>query len=294
MTDAPRRRARSSWWGAGLLLSAGLLTATDAARGDTLMSPEERAADQRIAHMDPARRFEGERIEWSVQYGALDAGTATMAVDRAPDGALLLEGHAVSAPWYRNLFQIDDQVWSESVPGQGSRRYRTRFREGGFSQDQDMAIAADAVSVLRRQLIDGAWKEWTTPYPGAPGAEDPASAMQRLRLLEDRDQGQTPVGRGWSYDVFSGAETWTIAVTLVTREVIDTELLGPVPTRVLALHTRHEGMLEQKGRFRLWLTDDARRIPVKMEVRTNFGTIRGALTTYEPPPSWSVAAAASD
>ena len=116
----------------------------------------------------------------------------------------------------------------------------------------------------------------------------------RLRLLEDRDQGQTPVGRGWSYDVFSGAETWTIAVTLVTREVIDTELLGPVPTRVLALHTRHEGMLEQKGRFRLWLTDDARRIPVKMEVRTNFGTIRGALTNYEPPPSWSVAAAASD
>lgn len=232
---------------------------------------------------DPVADFHGERVVWEVRYAGVVAGTAWASSEAGEGGTLVLEGGARNAPWYGKLYSIDDYVKSTWLPGMGSQRYETRFREGGFHQDQDMRLDALGFDVWRKQRIDGEWKEWTKHYTSTPGAEDPISAIHRLRLLQDEALAPTEIGMGWTFPVFSGDKTWPLLVTVEEKGSLETEALGTVPVRVLELRTMHKGMLEQRGNFRIWLTDDARRIPVKMVVKTNFGAIRVDLLEYQAP-----------
>jgi hypothetical protein len=91
---------------------------------------------------DAAQPFgPGERIRWSVSYMKVRAGEAWAEVSAGAGGELLISGGARNADWYGRIYTIDDRVDSRWDPlGPGSREYRTRFREGGFHQDQLMRI----------------------------------------------------------------------------------------------------------------------------------------------------------
>lgn len=259
----------------GALLALGLLVHPVATWANGLASaPAPGATSASLA---------GERITWSIRYGGVAAGTAWAEAKLEPDGAVVIEGGAKNAPWYGKLYSIDDFVRSTARPEGGSTRYETRFREGGFHQDQDMRLEPGGFEVWRKQRFGEEWREWTKSYDAHPGAEDPISAVTRIRLLHDEALAPTPLGSGWTFPVFSGEKTWPLIVTVVDREPLETEVLGTVQTRVVELRTEHKGMLEQRGRFWIWLTDDARRIPVRMVVKTNFGAVRADLVAYRPP-----------
>lgn len=233
-----------------------------------------------LALLSPARAspsFVGEKLTWAVRYLGVVGGWAWAEVKPGKDGAVQVVCGAKNADWYARFYTIDDRVESTWVPGVGSRRYVAHFREGRFHQDEDMHLDATGFSVQRHQEFDAGWKTWTTVYPAVPGAQDPVSAIYEIR--RGVDDGDGP----WTWPVFSGKETWPFVVSVTGREVLDDTPIGPVPTRIYKLRTAHRGMLEQKGRFLLWLTDDDRRIPVRMVVRTNFGSIRADLVEYRAP-----------
>jgi hypothetical protein len=221
-----------------------------------------------------AEDIAGERMRWDISYAGMVAGQA-WADAKVDGGTLLLSGGAKNAEWYAPFYTIDDWVQSTWVPGHGSLRYETRFREGHFHQDQDMHLAESGIEVARRQEKSEGWKEWTTSYPAAPGAEDPVSAMYVLRSLE----GDGP----WSFLVFSGKKAWPLSVVPVERETIDTIFGKQTPVRVVELKTLHEGDVEQRGRFFVSLTDDERRIPVKVVIKTSIGPIKAELVSYQAP-----------
>lgn len=217
----------------------------------------------------------GEQMTWEVRYGSVLAGTATAHSEEATGHAVRWVGRLRSAEWFRHLYVLDDRVESVAVPGVGSRHYLTRYREGGFVQDQDMYLDEAPIRVFRRQLDDGAWREWWSEEPAEPGAEDPLSGMVRVRHL----QGEGP----WSFEVFSGRHAWPAKVELVEHTVLEDTVLGEVSVRVHALDTSHEGDVAQKGDFLVYVTDDARRIPVRSVVKTSVGTFRAELVEYVPP-----------
>jgi hypothetical protein len=217
--------------------------------------------------------FSGERMRWDISYAGMVAGEAWADAKVSSSGALVLTGGAKNAEWYEPFYTIDDWVRSTWVPGAGSVRYETRFREGGFHQDQDMHLGRDGIEVWRKQRKADGWKESTSHYPASPAAEDPVSAMYALRELE----GDGP----WTFPVFSGKKTWPLTVTPVEKTTSDTIFGKDTPVVVVELQTLHEGDLEQKGRFFVTLTDEPRRVPVKVLIRTNFGPIKAELVSYE-------------
>jgi len=216
----------------------------------------------------------GERMRWDVTYAGMVAGQAWAEV-KVDGGTLLLSGGAKNADWYEPFYKIDDWVQSTWVPGQGSLRYETRFREGRFHQDQDMRFEESGIEVARRQLKSEGWKEWTTPYPPAPGVEDPVSALYAMRALE----GDGP----WTLQVFSGKKSWPLSIEPVERATIDTIFGKDTPVRVVELKSLHEGDVKQRGRFFVTLTDDERRIPVRAVIKTNIRSIKADLVSYAAP-----------
>ena len=218
----------------------------------------------------------GEAMRYEGSIAGIKGGHTWTRVSAGPGGALIIEAGAKSASWYEAIYQVDDYVRSTWTPGAGSSRYESRFREGNFHQDQDMDLSSAAgFVVIRRQEFDDGWREWSTDYPGQPYVEDPASAIFQLRQLD----GEGP----WTFPVFSGEGTWELEVALEGREVVKGTPLGDVTCRVLSLQTHHRGGWEQRGAFRVYITDDARRVPLRFVVKSSIGHVRFELVEYHAP-----------
>jgi len=160
-----------------------------------------------------------------------------------------------------------------------SARYPDRVAVGLDAKGREVAVRGwvegSGIEVARRQLKSDGWKEWTTPYPPAPGAEDPVSAMYAMRALE----GDGP----WTLQVFSGKKSWALSIEPAERATIDTIFGKDTPVRVVELKTLHEGDVKQRGRFFVTLTDDDRRIPVRAVIKTSIGSIKADLVSYAAP-----------
>ncbi len=253
-----------------LVLAAGALLRLEAA----LAAPETASPAPLVK---PPADWVGESFRWEVRYAGVLGGYAWGRVEADPGSAARVRilGGAENAPWYASVYTLQDRVVSSWDPARGSVRYECVFREGGFWQDLDMRFAPGGISVWHRQLRSAGWEEWTTPYPAAPGVEDPVSAFFRLRTMD----GPLP----WVFPVFSGTKTWPLQVLDAGKEHLEESLLGPVDLQLLEFRTGHDGDLEQRGRFVLAVTDDVRRIPMRMVVSTKIGPFRADLIAYDPP-----------
>jgi len=89
-----------------------------------------------------------------------------------------------------------------------------------------------------------------------PNVYDPVSATYYFRV---RDLGAEERPR----QVYAGRKLWQISTRLIGQERIDTSG-GPVDTKVIQPVIRREGQLENKGDLRMWVTNDARRVPVRI------------------------------
>ncbi len=260
--------------------SAALLAASigGATASAAALAAPDAGADARARALE---LFDGEYLRWEVRYMGVVGGYAEAWTARGEDGALVSTGIAQNAPWYGKVYEIDDRVVSTWRPDGGSDRYSTWFREGGFMQDQDMVFGEETVEVWRHQYFgkkkdrEPGWREWTTPYPARAGAEDPVSAFFRMRLMD--------LGEAQAFPLFSGSETWALEIVPQGRERLVDTALGTIDTRLVELKTRHDGEIEQKGRFLVWVTDDERQVPVRVVVKTNVGPIRADLVSYEAP-----------
>lgn len=90
-----------------------------------------------------------------------------------------VESH--SAEWLALLYPVNDVVTSVWALDGGSVSYTTRYREGGFQQDQVLRFGVDSVAVERRQYVRGAWKDSTDTILAPEHADDPLSAVLHLR-----------------------------------------------------------------------------------------------------------------
>lgn len=201
----------------------------------------------------------GERLEFAARWMGLEAGSATSTL-RKEGERWVIEARARSAKWVEPMYPIDDWLRSEGVPGQGVRRYLTRFREGRFQQDQDMRFGPLEILVHRDQWFKDGWRSWQRHYPYVPGTEDPLSAIYRLRV-----EAPAP-GATTSFPVFNGRRTLTVRVTAELGPTTDGK-----PTRKLQVTTPRSG--DFQGRLTLLLSEDEDRVPMQTIISTRAGAV---------------------
>jgi hypothetical protein len=206
----------------------------------------------------------GERLEWTVSWMGIDAGTAWSTLTGAGD-AWVVETGARNAPWLDALHPIDDWMRSTWSPVAGSRRYETRFREGRFRQDQDMVLGPPEVRVHRGQQGDEGWRTWDSHYRWVAGSEDPISAVYALRVRPPEVGGSTDV------TVFNGKKTLVLRASGSTGPRVD-----GVATRSVDVRSASDG--DYAGSLTLLLSEDADRVPLRASIGTRAGTVTVALT----------------
>jgi len=220
----------------------------------------------------------GERLTFRITYLHLLAGRAWLSVESPAKGggALRFVEEARSEGFFAWLFRfrVDDRTIAEWDPGTGcSRGIEKHLREGKVARDQTVRFDAETSTAI---VSDP--KVAATRFDVEPCILDVLSALYvtRLRGVSEDSALELPV--------FDNGKRFELGVRLVGRDTLD--LPAPLGPRVKALVVEPQlaegtGLFVRKGRLQIWLTDDARRIPVRMRSKVPVGSVSADLESCE-------------
>jgi Protein of unknown function (DUF3108) len=214
--------------------------------------------------------FVGEELVFELRWMGLRAGNASMAVS----GQVTRDGHDVyhirslaeSSPFFSVFYYVRDMGETfvdvrELYPWyfhldqrEGSRAVR---RTVAFDQQRGLAIyTKDQESP----------QELKVPL----GVQDSLSSFYILRTLPLR------VGQSIHLNTFSNGKTYDVEVQILRREKI-MAYWGPIDALVVRPLMRFQEILRQKGEVLIWVTDDDRRLPIRMTTAIKVGSIEATL-----------------
>ncbi|MGB8656444.1 MAG: DUF3108 domain-containing protein [Candidatus Zixiibacteriota bacterium] len=212
----------------------------------------------------------GERLEFSVGYGMIKAGTAVMEIP----GIVKLDGkkcyHIISSAqsnkFFSVFFKVDDKVESfMDINGLYSLRYDKHLREGKFKADVSMLF--DQKNHLA--LYSGGRDTFQVPEY----VQDILSAFYFVRTQE------LAVGKSISVDNHTDKKTYPLQVRVLRKERVKVDA-GEFDCLVVEPLLKTPGIFEQKGNLTVWLTDDEVKMPVLMKSKVIIGSISTELVSY--------------
>jgi len=261
--------------------------------------PQPAQAQSAAATADPAKAWRfpvGERMEFSVSWGRVRLGEGSIEVE-AIDSIAGQEGYRVAMeawggpPFYR----VQDRQVSWIRPGPlSSIRFEQRLSEGSYKRDTRYSFALEGMTYDRHDIIDGEWRARAdeTDVPILEGALDDVSFLFFARLLP------LEVGQRYEFDRYFKESGNPVVIEVLRREEIRVPA-GTFQTIVLRPIIQSSGAFGDGGEAELYLTDDDRRVIVRLKTSMAVGSGNLFLTGYDPgsgeliPVGDSMAASAS-
>ncbi|HJX86607.1 MAG TPA: DUF3108 domain-containing protein [Gemmatimonadales bacterium] len=195
----------------------------------------------------------GETLSYDAKLGYFPIGSATASVGRAreqgADAFVFAFAGAGGPPGVRVQYELTS--WTRSTRF-ASLRFHRKMVQGNSVEEQRYQIVPDS----SRYRLEGGGQDWMAPRD----ALDELAFMYYLRTA--------PLESGRSYTIsrYFRSGYNPIQVRVVGRESVTLYDNSSVPCFVLEVTTRGTTM-------RVRLTDDARRLPVQVEVPMPFGTV---------------------
>ncbi len=84
------------------------------------------------------------------------------------------------------------------------------------------------------------------------------------------------VGRPVHVTIFDDEKVWNVEVQVLRKERVQT-WAGTFNTIVIRPVMKSSGIFRRHGDIYIWLTDDARRMPVMLESKVKIGSIKAVL-----------------
>jgi hypothetical protein len=223
----------------------------------------------------------GERIGMRITWMRLLAGRATLSVEPArrqgrPVLEFVLEARSQGFFAWLTRFKVQDRTVAAWDPAAGcSVGIEKRLREGRHARDQRVVFdpRAGTAAVQDERLPK-------SRYDVGACVQDILSAFFVARAAGwDADGTLDPVR------TFDNGRLFDLRFQPARAETLDLPppLGRKVPTRVFeVMLVPDTGVFEQQGRLFLWVTDDERRIPVRLRAKAPVGWVSADLESYAP------------
>jgi len=211
-----------------------------------------------------------EKLAYDLSWTGITAGYATQEI--IDDGnTLRVVSTARSADWISIFFPVEDRIESvlaKSVPPQLGlpTHYRMKVREGSHRRDKELTFDH---KILKAYYIDHLNGEKKT-LDILQNTYDAYSSFYYLRTLK------LEVGKSVFVTMLDNKKLWNVEVQVIKKEKLNT-ILGAVNTIQVRPIMKSEGIFDRKGAIDIWLTDDDRRIPVRMKTKIKIGSITATL-----------------
>ena len=218
-------------------------------------------------------------MEYSVTWEGIRLGAGSLSVEAIdtvqdrPVYRVALE-MAGGPPFYR----VEDRIvsWIQPVPF-ASLQFAQKQKEGNYRRDRKIVLDAESLTYTRYDLKDGEYvpnqEEADVPIPS--GALDEISYLYLARLLP------LEVGQRYEFERYFKEDGNPATVEVLRREEIRVPA-GRFKTIVLRPEIATDGMFGEGGEAEVYVTDDERRIPVRLKTSLSVGSGNMYLTGYDP------------
>jgi hypothetical protein len=204
----------------------------------------------------------GEKLSYSAKLGMLTLGSATLEV-ASLDTVRGVESFRLRFRLKgKNAFYSLDDVLESWVGTSDlvSRRFVQDFVENDKPRHRLYEIYPDS-GFFRQQ----GGRDTTFATPAEPLDDAGFFYFVRVTPLQ--------VGKKYSYDRYFRKEKNPVTIEVLKRERLELPDGTKVPCLVLHPVIDTKGLFSKRSETRIWLTDDARRLPVQVRTKFPFGTI---------------------
>jgi uncharacterized protein DUF3108 len=221
----------------------------------------------------------GEKLTFNIKYGFISAAEAVMQVEdhTYKDSIKCWKFITTSRtkPFFDHIFKVRDRI--DSVVDKEkfiSYKFEKKLNEGKYKQHRIHLYYPEQnfSFYLKYSRKKKEFKEKRIDIPD--NTQDILSAFYSVRK-EDLAVGDT-----LSYNVTSDGKSVITQVIVHRTQTIKT-IFGKIECLVIEPVMVSEAVFKQTGRILIWLTNDDRKIPVKMESKVTFGSFKAYLKKYE-------------
>jgi len=219
----------------------------------------------------------GETLSYSAKLGLITLGSGTLEVA----GIDTVRGVESLRFRFRlrgktMFYSMDDVL--ESWVGTAdfrSLRFVQDFTEKNGRKQRAFEIFPDSGFYVERG------REGTRPTPADPLDDAAFFYFIRFTPLE--------VGREYVFDRYFRKDRNPVRIRVLKREALELPDGKDVPCLVLHPVIETKGLFSKRSETRIWLTDDARRLPVQIRAKFPFGTVTLRLREVVLPPGAAAA-----
>lgn len=211
----------------------------------------------------------GEKLIFSVQYGLITAGEATLEIrniaeiDSIPCYRIVSDARTNS--FFSKFYKVRDRYESYmDTTNLVSVRYEKHIREGDFKRDQVVEFDQRAHTATYTDKV----------VPIAPRTHDVLSALYYVRTLP------LEVGQSISLANHTDGKNYPLVIKVHRRETVTVDA-GTFDCLVVEPMLRGPGIFTQKGRLTVWLTNDKYKMPVMMKSKVVIGHVAAVLKEFK-------------
>jgi len=208
----------------------------------------------------------GENLKFSVQYGALTAGQATMTVESYET----FSGHQTfklvsvleTNDYFSKIFRINDRYESYfDINLLSSRKFIKHIEEGSYQADREVIFLPEVNTAL--------YGEEET-FPILENTQDLLSCIYYARTLP------LEVGDSYPINIHDTKENFSGYLQVIKRESISTPL-GEFDCVVVNAQVEGATIFASKDGLEVWYTDDQWHIPIMISLKIMVGSIQMVL-----------------
>jgi hypothetical protein len=237
-----------------------------------------------LAQAPPSLRDEA--FLYSAEWRLMHAGNARISWSgNGPDRSASL--HLVTAGLAGKLYKVDNHYSVSYNSGFCASSSVMKANEGKKRREIMVTYnrTPGKAEFVERDLLKNNDVVGTREVPVPACVHDTIAALGRLRTLS------TAPGQTVELPISDGKKSANVRIQALTRETVKTRV-GRFNTIRYEAHLFNDVIYRRKARLFVWLTDDARRLPVRVEIDMPFyiGNVVLELEKMDPVPANTAAA----
>lgn len=216
----------------------------------------------------------GEYLKFSVGYGFVTAGTATLEIrdtSRYNDALCFqLYSETNSNKFFDGFYKVRDTIVCQiDTDGLFSHYFYKALHEGSYHSSREISLDYQ----LRRAITKKGQDDVDTLAISA-FSQDVLTAFYYIRTLP------LEIGQTIKLDYVDHDSATVMDVRILRRETVDVPA-GRFNCIVVEPMLQAAGVFKQEGEVKVWLTDDRLKMPVLMKSKVLVGSIHAELTEFK-------------
>lgn len=215
-------------------------------------------------------------MKFSVGWEFVNAGTATMHFSNKGEAGYRIDTDARTNKFFDVFKKVRDTIVSEGLCINGKLQ-STLF---DLNQHERKYRAKKRTDYLwKENKVNYTHNDKTDSYDVPAGHLNVLDAFFLTRTLPVKENEVLKI------PVFDARKLYEIEVRLLKKENLKAPWGEMVECLVIEPRLKTAGIFSSAGTMKVWLTNDARRIPLKMTAKIKIGRIIARLTHYQAPDS---------